>query len=105
MKKIVILIIAIFISYGVTQAGTENTIQSMIRKQISVPSELKKQKLDEMVFVQFKLENGKAEVLDVKTNNPELKNYVIERFKSISFDKTTEKQGVVYFIDINFRVL
>lgn len=105
MKKIIVLILAIFISYGVSQAETGNTIHSMIKKQIGVPAQLKNQKLNEIVYIQFKVEKGNAMVLDVKTSNPELKNYIIEQFKTMKFDATDEKQGITYFIDINFKVL
>ena|ERR1044072_708929 len=105
MKKIITLIVAIFISYVACQAGTGNTIHNMITKQIRIPQQLKNQKLDEKVNVEFRVENGKAQVLNVKTANPELKLYIIDQFKSMSFDNTSEKQGVTYFVDINFKVL
>lgn len=105
MKKIIILIIAIFVSYTASQAGTENTIRSTIKKQISMPAQFKNQKLNEVACVQFKLENGKAIVLDVKTSNPELKDHIIKQFKAMSFVNVQEKQGMVYLVDINFKVL
>jgi len=105
MKKIVILVIAIFLSYGVSQAETGSTIRTMIQKQIGVPVQLKNQKLNETVNVEFKLEKGKATVVDIKTSNQELKNYIMEQFKTIKFDNSSEKEGITYFVDINFRVL
>jgi hypothetical protein len=105
MKKIVILILAIFVSYTAAQAGTDNPIHNMITKQIRIPAQLKNQKLDEKVNVQFKVENGKASIVEVRTSNPELKAYIIEQFKTMKFDNSPEKQGITYFIDINFKVL
>jgi hypothetical protein len=105
MKRIVLLIVAIFISYVACQAGTGNSIHSMISKQIRIPAQMKNQKLNEKVNVEFKVENGKASVVNVKTQNPELKLYIIDQFRAMKFDSTTEKQGVTYFIDINFKVL
>jgi predicted Holliday junction resolvase-like endonuclease len=105
MKKILILIIAIFVSYTVSQAGTGNTVHSMIKKQIGIPAQLKNQKMNETVNVQFKVKNGKANILDVKTANSELKQYIITKFNTINFDKIGEDQEITYFIDISFKVL
>jgi hypothetical protein len=105
MKKIIILIVAIFCSYVVCQAGTGNAIQKAISKQIHLPAEMKNQKLNEKVNVQFKVENGKASMIDVKSENTELKNYVIEQFKNLKFDELPEDHSTTYFIDINFKVL
>jgi hypothetical protein len=105
MKKIIVLIIAIFISYTVTQANTDKSIHTLIKQQIGVPVELKNQKLNEVVSVQFKVEKGQGIVLDVHTNNPELKDYIIKQFKTMKFDNISENQGITYFVDINFKVL
>ncbi|MCE3279201.1 MAG: hypothetical protein K0S44_1392 [Bacteroidetes bacterium] len=104
MKKIVLLIVAILVSYIACEA-TENPVHSMITKQIRIPENLKNQKLNENVNVHFKLENGKAYVLDITSNNAELKNYIVEQFQIMDFSKIHEKQGNIYFIDINFKVL
>lgn len=107
MKRIILLTAAaIVLNIASAVAGSGNTIHSVITKKIKVPVQLKDQKLNEKVNVQFKIEqNGSASVLDVKTSNPELRNYVIKQFKDINFSDVTERQGVVYFIDINFKVL
>jgi hypothetical protein len=105
MKKIVLLIIAIFVSYIATYAGNEKSIRSMISQQIKVPAQLKNQKLNEKVNVEFKLENGKALVVHVETSNAELKKYIIEQFNSMSFSEIPENKELSYFININFRVL
>ena len=47
----------------------------------------------------------KAKVVDIKTNNKELKSYIIDRFNTISFENSSEKEGITYFVDINFKVL
>lgn len=105
MKKIILLIIAIFFSYIATYAGNGNTIHNTITKQMKLPASLKKQKLDEKVNVEFKVENGKASVISVETSNAELKRHIIEQFGTMNFNNTTEKQGVIYFVAINFKVL
>ncbi|MCW3070941.1 MAG: hypothetical protein JWO44_831 [Bacteroidetes bacterium] len=105
MKKIILLIVAIFFSYIATYAGNGNTIHNTITKQMKVPASLKKQKLDEKVNVEFKVENGKASVISVQTSNAELKRYIIEQFGAMSFSSTAEKQGTTYFVAINFKVL
>ena len=105
IKKLVLLIAAIAFSIS-TQAGNDKKIGAIIRKELKVPATLKACKLDEQVNVQFRLmENGKAAVLDVKTNNPELKKYIMSQFPKLDFNAVNEKKNAVYFIDINFKVL
>jgi hypothetical protein len=107
MKKVVILSAAFLISLSAAFAGNGGTsIHSLIHDQIKVPSELKNQKLNEKVTVQLRISNnGKVSVLDVNTNNPELKNYVTRKLSDIDFSITEDKKETTYFIDINFRVL
>ncbi len=106
MKKLIILIVALFISITATIAGNGTSINSVISKQLKVPNELKSNKLNEKVNVQFKIaEDGKAVVMNVETNSPELKNYIMKQFPKMNFDSVSEKQGAVYFVDINFKVL
>lgn len=108
MKKIIILTIAIIAALGVSTAfaGNGPSIHSIITKQIKVPAQLKDQKLNEKVNVQFKIgQNGVASVLDVKTSNPELREYVIRQFKMLNFSNVVDKQEVTYFIDLSFKVL
>jgi uncharacterized membrane protein len=104
MKKILLLTAAIFAATIVSRAETGNSVHNIITKQIKIPSELKDSKLNEKVNVQFRLENGKAYVIDVTTSNPELKNCIIEQFKAMKFDNINEK-ATTYFVDINFKVL
>ncbi len=106
MKKIIILVVAIFISTMTTIAGNGTSINSVISNQLKVPKELNSSKLNEKVNVQFKIsENGTATVMNVETSSPELKNYIINQFPKMNFDKVSEKQGAVYFVDINFKVI
>jgi hypothetical protein len=105
MKKIILLVIAIFISYIATYAGTGNTIHNTISSYMKVPAQLKKQKLNEKVNVEFRVENGKASVISVETSNTELKKYIIGQFAMMSFSNSSEKQGITYFVAINFKVL
>lgn len=106
MKKLIILIVALFISITATIAENGTSINSVISKQLKVPNELKSNKLNEKVNVQFKIaEDGKAVVMNVETNSPELKNYIMKQFPKMNFDSVSEKQGAVYFVDINFKVL
>lgn len=105
-KKLIILTVALFISITATVAGNGKSIHSLISSQLKVPQELKSTKLNENVNVQFKIkENGEATVLDVKTANPELKSYIMNQFPKIDFKAVAENKEVVYFIDINFKVL
>ncbi|MDF2436116.1 MAG: hypothetical protein K0Q95_492 [Bacteroidota bacterium] len=106
MKKIVLLITLIFFSYIVTYAETGNTIHSQISKQIKMPAELKNEKLNETVKVEFTiLENGSVTVLNVETHKPELKQYIISQFSTLDLKGVTIKKNEIYLIDINFKVL
>lgn len=105
MKKLIAFVAIVFASITIATAGNGKSISVAIGKQLNIPSTLKSSKLDEKVNVQFKLTSeGKATVVDVKTSNPELKNYIITQFPKIDFDKTNATEGV-YFIDINFKVI
>lgn len=106
MKNLTTLIVAILISTMAAVAGNGTSINSVIGKQLKVPNELKSSKLNEKVNVQFKIaEDGKAVVMNVETSNPELKNYILKQFPKLNFDSVSEKQGAVYFVDINFKVI
>jgi hypothetical protein len=106
MKRIVLLIVLIVFTSIATQAGTGNSIHSQITRQIKMPAELKNEKLNETVKVEFTiLENGTVNVLKVQTNKPELKEYITSRFSSLELKNVQEKTNEIYLIDINFRVL
>jgi hypothetical protein len=105
MKKIILFVAIVFASITIASAGNGKNISSAISKQLNVPATLKNTKLDEKVNVQFKLtSDGKATVVDVKTSNPDLKNYIITQFPKIDFKQENGQEGM-YFIDINFKVL
>lgn len=106
MKNILTLVVALIISISAAVAGNGNNINSVISKQLKVPTELKNNKLNEKVYVQFKIsENGKATVLNVETNNPELKKYIFNQFPKMNFNQNEEKPEEIYFININFKVI
>lgn len=106
MKKIKMIIVALFISTTAAIAGNGNNINSVISKQLKVPAELKNTKLNEKVNVQFKIaENGTAIVMNVETNNPELKKYIFNQFPKMKFNLVSGKPEAIYFVDINFKVL
>ena len=105
MNKLITLIALVIISITTASAGNGKSISSTISKQLNVPATLKNNKLNEKVNVQFELTSeGKATVVNVKTSNPELKNYIIKQFPKIAFSKESAEEGM-YFIDINFKVL
>ena len=107
MKKLITLTIALVLGFTLPSlAGNGTSIHTLITKTIKVPEQLKNQKLNEKVDVQFTIgPNGTASVEDVKTDNPELKKYIIQQFSTINFNEATDKQQVTYFIAINFKVL
>ena len=56
--------------------------------------------------MQFKVDQaGKATVINVETQNPDLKQYITEQFPKIEFTGVNEKPEEVYIVDINFKVL
>ncbi|MCW3086033.1 MAG: hypothetical protein JWP12_3399 [Bacteroidetes bacterium] len=107
MKKLITLTIALVLGFTLSSfAGNGTSIHTLITRTIKVPEQLKNQKLDEKVDVQFTIgQNGTASIVDVKTENPELKKYIIQQFSTINFNEATDKQQVTYFIAINFKVL
>lgn len=107
MKKLILLFAIVFAGITAAQAGNgDKKINSLIKKQLKIPASLKNNKLDEKVNVQFKIEeDGKATVIKVETENPELKNYIMKQFPKIDFKTADEKTEGLYFIDINFKVL
>jgi len=107
MKKLIILLAIVFTGITAADAGNgDKKINSLISKNLKVPSSLKNTNLNEKVNVQFKIaETGKATVISVETENSELKNYIINQFPKIDFNNATDKQEGLYFIDINFKVL
>lgn len=106
MKKLIIIAAALLLSYGAATAGNGAHVQELITKKIKMPSELKSQKLNEKVNVQFSISsNGNVSSVDVNTTNPELKNYVKEQIKAIDFSTVKESKEMTYFVNISFRVL
>jgi flagellar basal body-associated protein FliL len=105
MKKLIALAAVVITSITMASAGNGKSISSAISKQLNIPATLKNNPLNGKVNVQFKLTSeGKATLVDVKTSDPELKNYIITQFPKIDFDKASADEGM-YFIDINFKVL
>ena len=105
MKKLITFVTIVLTSITMASAGNGKNISSAIGKQLNIPATLKNNRLDEKVNVQFKLTSeGKATVVDVKTTNPELKNYILTQFPKIDFNKANAEEGM-YFIDIDFKVL
>lgn len=106
MKKLIIIAAALLLSYGAATAGNGAHVQELITKKIKVPTELKSQKLNEKVNVQFSISsNGDLSSVDVNTTNSELKNYVKEQMKAIDFSTVKENKDMTYFINIYFKVL
>lgn len=105
MNKLITIAAVILISITSASAGNGKNMSEVIGKQLNVPEALKSSKLNEKVNVQFQLTSeGKATVVNVKTSNPELKNYIMTQFPKIDFNNAGTPEGV-YFIDINFKVL
>ena len=107
MKKLILTMAIAFAGISMANAGSgDKTISSLISKHIKVPASLKKAELEESVNVEFTIsESGKATVLNVNTDNNELKSYIKDQFPKINFNNAKKKAEALYFIDINFKVM
>lgn len=106
MKKIFLIIVVALVSITISYAGNGTGINKTISKQLKVPQQLKNNKLNEKVNVQFKINNnGTIILLDVNTNNKELKKYVESEFPKLNLKNEVPKTETIYFIDLNFKVL
>lgn len=105
MKKIIITTFMLAIS--TLMFATENgDIQKIVSNNFKVPAKLKNEKLNEKVNVQFKFNNnGELTLINVNSNNEELKNYVEKQFKAINLKGTNLNPDTIYSMNINFRVL
>lgn len=105
MKTLLIISIALLTSISNAFAG-EGNLNSIISKKLKVPTELKNQKLDEKVNVQFKIDNnGTIILLNVETQNRELKKYVEKEFPKLDLEQNIQKKDAIYLIDLNFKVV
>jgi hypothetical protein len=106
MKTILLFIATLMLFISNAVAGNEASVQNVISSQMRLPSELTKHKLNELVELSFRVdENGKASILEIGTNNPELREYVTRKFNAMDFSKVSLNKQTTYFININFRVL
>ncbi|MBL7884448.1 MAG: hypothetical protein JNL69_10300, partial [Bacteroidia bacterium] len=56
--------------------------------------------------VQFKLDNkGNVILLNVDTQNIELKKYVEKEFPKLNLKQNIQEKESIYFIDLNFKVV
>jgi hypothetical protein len=106
MKKYFLMtVFAITVSASM-QANNNSDINKLVNKNLKVPAQLKNQKLNEKVNVQFKMsKNGEVTLVDVKSNNEELRKYVEKNFSKIDWSTTEIHPETVYSLNINFRVL
>jgi len=106
MKKLIMIIAIVLTGSVIATAGNGNKINSVLSKHLQIPSQLKSEKLNEKVNVQFKIDTkGKATVMNVETKNPDLKHYITEQLPKIDFNDVNDKPEEIYFVDINFKVL
>jgi len=105
MKTVFIISIALMMNASNAFAG-EGNLNKIISSKLKVPTELKNQKLNEKVNVQFKLDNkGNVILLNVDTQNIELKKYVEKEFPKLNLKQNIQEKESIYFIDLNFKVV
>lgn len=108
MKKIIILIAVVLINTTGLFAGNDNndnSIQDVISTQLKVPADILRQNY-EKVNIEFSVKtNGSVSVLDVETQNLDLKKLIIEKFPQLDFSKTADLPAGAYKIDVYFQML
>jgi outer membrane biosynthesis protein TonB len=86
-----------------TGNGIETSAPAKIKKSISLPKELKEQKINERVKVIFTVnELGKVSEVVAVTTNAELRKSLENQFKNLSFEGF--KANVANTIMLNFKV-
>lgn len=77
-----------------------------IQHNMQVPDLMKNTVSSERVRVVFTIdEKGKAHVIDVNTNRPELKDSVKQQFEAIDFSDSKETNNQEFSIWLNFKVM
>lgn len=114
MKTLVILLSFITTLAGIplnaqnSFAALDNTPQifAQIQKQMRVPQNMKNTVSTEKIRVVFTIdEKGKAHVVEVNTNRPDLKSSVISQFEAIDFTDAKNTDNQQYSIWLTFKVL
>jgi len=106
MKKYIIILAIALGAASASFAAGNNDISKLISKNLKVPTQLKNQKLNEKVNVQFKInKEGTITLVDVSSKNEELKKYVEKNFSKIDWSNTDIKPEIIYSLNINFKVL
>lgn len=105
MKKTINLIIALCLGTTMVMAGNKESIQDAIGKQLKISAGILKENY-EKVAVDFKMKpNGEIALVNVNTNNAELKKEVTEHFSEIDFSNAEKLSEGNYSINILFKVL
>ena len=103
MKKVFTLIIAAFIGTSVAMAGVKQSIQETISKQLIVPADVLKENY-EKVTIDFKMKpDGEITLINVDSQNAELKKHVMNHFKEIDFSKAEKLDEGNYSINVFFK--
>lgn len=113
MKTLVIFLSLLICSFGTTAnaqaiyvADHTPGIFEKIQTSMRVPSSMKNTVSSERVRVVFTIdETGKAHVIDVNTNRPELIASVKQQFETIDFSDSKDTNNQEYSIWLNFSVL
>jgi hypothetical protein len=113
MKNLKKSILAVLLAgtFGFAKAGTANEmlgekLRTTISKSMSLPQELKKEKMNEKLSVQFSLsKEGELKVVKVESTNKELKKFVKETLEKIKIDVDNDsKEEKTFSIDLVFKV-
>jgi outer membrane biosynthesis protein TonB len=100
MKRAIILSLTILLATGLSAfaAGpTGSTVNEEIKKYIDkhmVYPVFQNQNMEGTVEVSFRINNdGKLNILNIKSSNPDLIDYVVKKLKKIQLDKADENTG------------
>ncbi|MGZ4035803.1 MAG: hypothetical protein ACXVPU_14250 [Bacteroidia bacterium] len=105
MKKLIILIAALLINTSAIFAEGGNNVQNAITAQLKVPADILKQNF-EKVNIEFAMKaNGSVSILNIDTQNEDLKKLIMEKFPQLDFSKIDDLPTGGYKIDIYFQTL
>jgi len=103
MKRVLIFSLVMLLSTAMIAAPTgdedskgkpiENTLKKMVDKHMVFPV-FQKEDMEGTVEVSFRINNeGKVNILNIKSSNPDLVDYVVKKLKKIQLDQTDQNIG------------
>ncbi len=116
IKKISILTLLILLNINLfatndseinsNESKYQNEFKKEIRSLIKFPEFAKQSNLEGFVLVQFTYDKtGKINILEINSNQPDLKNYVSEQLESLKMCEHAQKSDKKYSMRFDFKLL